>query len=394
MTPRSEEVAARSQRATATEQPRPTVEQAAAPQTALWAQRADLAESAVVSRHLRALWGMPGVALATVGWPATRRERVFTTWHYWWQAHLLDCLVDATNRNVTTERTRHIAAVVRGLRVRNVTGWTNNYYDDMAWLALALGRVTGIDAAGPAVARARTGMTALATDMDAGWSARFGALPWRKGSDYYNTPANGPAGILYTRLGRYTRAEQIADWLDENLRDPQTSLIHDGIHLPSRHIEVPTFSYCQAVTLGLETELAMRAGGSQHVDRVQQLVGAIEHHMTRRGVVVGGSDGDGGLFNGILARYLAATAVRLPGADAAAEAARTAAATIVMQSARAAWDHRVEVEGQPLFGHSWAEPARMPVTSVAARDPERDLSVQLSGWLLMEAAYLVTAAGW
>lgn len=393
MTPRSEQVAARSQRASPIDQPRPALEQGFASDAALWAHRADSAEAAVVSRHLRTLWGMPGVALATVGWPATRRERVFTTWHYWWQAHLLDCLVDATNRDVTTERTRHIAAVVRGLRVRNVTGWTNNYYDDMAWLALALERVTGIDAAGSAGTRARTGMTALAAEVDAGWSARFGALPWRKGSDYYNTPANGPAGILYTRMGRYTRAEHIADWLDEHLRDPQTGLIHDGIHLPSGHTEGPTFSYCQAVTLGLETELAMRAGACKHVERVQQLVGAIEAHMTRHGVVVGGSDGDGGLFNGILARYLAATAVRLPGTDSAHQAARNAAATIVMQSARAAWDHRVEVEGQPLFGHCWVEPARMPVTAVAARDPQRDLSVQLSGWLLMEAAYLVTAAG-
>ena len=84
---------------------------------------------------------------------------------------------------------------------------------------------------------------------------------------------------------------------------------------------------------------------------------------------------------------------------------RRTAAAIVKASATAAWANRLEVEGEPLFGHDWSKPARLPggtagagkftaggsVTASAV--PERDLSVQLSGWMLMEAAYQVTAAG-
>lgn len=62
------------------------------------ANRAASAETAVTQRHLRRLWALPGTQLAVVAWPSTRRDRLFGSWHYWWQAHLLDCLVDAQLR--------------------------------------------------------------------------------------------------------------------------------------------------------------------------------------------------------------------------------------------------------------------------------------------------------
>lgn len=47
-----------------------------------WSARADAAEEAVMTRHIRRVWGMPGTALAVVAWPAVRRERMFVNWHY------------------------------------------------------------------------------------------------------------------------------------------------------------------------------------------------------------------------------------------------------------------------------------------------------------------------
>ena len=52
-------------------------------------------------------------------------------WHYWWQAHLLDTLVDAQSVNPTPERVDSILWI-RGHLTRNNGRWTNNYYDD-AW---------------------------------------------------------------------------------------------------------------------------------------------------------------------------------------------------------------------------------------------------------------------
>ncbi|MGW0246023.1 glycoside hydrolase family 76 protein [Nocardia goodfellowii] len=361
-----------------------------------------MAESAIISRHLRALWAFPGTELGVVGWPATKRERTFGYWHYWWQAHLIECAVDAANRVPTPARRKRISELARSHRVRNITGWTNKYYDDMAWLAIALERAERTQG----LTEVRGALVALEKKLYDAWNpAVGGGIPWRLGSDFYNAPANGPAGIALCRLGRYGRAQEISDWLEENLRDADTGLILDGIHLPSGVIERPIFSYCQGVVLGLEVELAVHTGEERHVERAHRLLHAVDAHLTTGGVIHGGRGGDGGLFNGILARYLALAAVMLPGDDRREVEDRQLAATIVRKSATAAWANRLEVEGEPLFGADWCKPARVPGGSsgaglftaggsvTASKTPERDLSVQLSGWLLMEAAYQVTAAG-
>lgn len=373
----------------------------AEPTAALWSERADMAESAIVTRHLRNLWAIPGATLGVVGWPATRRDRGFVSWHYWWQAHLIDCITDAANREPTPARRRRVSSVARGIRLRNITGWTNNYYDDMAWLTISLERAErtlGIE-------EMRGALITLEKELYTAWAPEVGGgVPWRKGSDFYNAPANGPVGIAMARLGRYHRAQEIADWIDVTLRDKETGLILDGIHLPSGEIERPVYSYCQGVVLGLETELAVHTGEDRHAERVLHLLDAVEEHMTSGGVVNGGGGGDGGLFNGILIRYLALVAVMLPGEDEAHTKARRTAAALVRNSAIAAWENRLEVEGEPLFGPDWRKPARLPGIAgagyltangsvTASRTPERDLSVQLSGWKLMEAAHQVTAAG-
>ena len=74
----------------------------------------------------------------------------------------------------------------------------------------------------------------------------------------------------------------------------------------------------------------------------------------------------------------------------------------MLASAKSAWDYRQTVDGLPLFGPFWDRAAEMPsatgqgAESVegavnASAIPERDLSVQLAGWMLMEAAH--TLAG-
>ena len=70
----------------------------------VWANRAESAEAAIAKRHLKRLWGLPGTQLGVVAWPAERKYRTFGTWHYWWQAQLLDNLVDAQVRDPQPER--------------------------------------------------------------------------------------------------------------------------------------------------------------------------------------------------------------------------------------------------------------------------------------------------
>lgn len=366
----------------------------------LWVNRAASAEAAVAQRHLKRLWALPGTQLGVVAWPPTRRDRLFGTWHYWWQAHLLDCLVDAQLRDPQPHRHTSINRQVRSHRLRNNLSWVNSYYDDMAWLALALERAARI----AGVERHRA-LPKLADQFVKAWVPEDGGgIPWRKQDQFFNAPANGPAGIFLARYGdRLKRAEQMGDWIDRTLIDPATHLVFDGIKAGS--LVRAQYTYCQGVVLGLETELAARTSAEvrdRHAVRVHRLVAAVHEHMAPSGVLIGGGGGDGGLFAGVTARYLALVVTTLPGDSADDTVARDTARTIVLTSAKSAWDYRQTVDGLPLFGSFWDREAQMPGTGgqqaqfvagavESSSVAERDLSVQLSGWMLMEAAHSVTA---
>jgi predicted alpha-1,6-mannanase (GH76 family) len=362
-----------------------------------WKNRAASAEAAIATRHLRKLLQVPGTQLGLVGWPPTAKDLSFATWHYWWQAHLLDTLVDAEVRDPAPSRVEKIKRQIRGHFTRNNGRWTNSYYDDMAWLALALeraGRLAGVP--NPKA------LATLSDQLVRPWApSAGGGIPWRKQDQFFNAPANGPAGIFLARYGNLDRAGEMADWIDQTLIDPDTHLVFDGIKDGS--LVRAQYTYCQGVVVGLETELAVRTGDPRHAARVRRLVPAIAEHMTSDGVLRGAGGGDGGLFAGITARYLALAANALPGDTAEDGAARAAARDIVLSSARAAWDNRQDVDGLPLFSAFWNRAAVVPGAGAAGKRvdgavtesaaPERDLSVQVSGWMLMEAAHTVAGTG-
>ena len=318
------------------------------------ANRAARAEAAVTTRHLRRLWALPATRLGVVAWPSTLRDRRFGTWHYWWQAHLLDCLVDAQVRDPQPRRRALLTAQLRGHHWRNFGRWTNDYYDDMAWLALAIeraGRLVGVE-------RRRT-LRTLTKQFTRSWMPEFGGgIPWRKQDRFFNAPANGPAGIFLARHGELRQAQMMADWIDETLIDPDTDLVFDGIRDGS--LVRAHYTYCQGVVLGLETELAARTHDDRHAPRVRRLVAAVAEHMAPGGVLKGTGGGDGGLFGGITARYLAQVATALPGDTAEDAEARDTARNLVMTSAQSAWDCRHDVDGLPLFGANWDRVAKVP----------------------------------
>ena len=366
----------------------------------VWANRAASAEAAIAKRHLRRLWQIPGTQLGVVAWPPARKYLLFGTWHYWWQAHLLDCLIDAQVRDPKPERKKQIERQIRGQRIRNNGSWVNNYYDDMAWLALALERADRL----AGVERPRALRKLAKQFLDAWVPEDGGGIPWRKQDQFFNAPANGPAGIFLARYedDRLRRAQQMADWIDENLIDPENHLVFDG--LKGGSLVRAQYTYCQGVVLGLEVELAVRTQDPHHSERVHRLVAAVRDNMTTDGVLKGEGGGDGGLFGGVTARYLALVANTLPEVGPADLEARATAKDVVLKSAQAAWDNRQTVDGLPLFGPFWDRTADIPKAEGAEAQfvegavnasaiPERDMSVQLSGWMLMEAAHAVSVEG-
>ncbi len=365
---------------------------AAAADRAAATERAAAAERAVIERHARRIWAIPGTALGVNSWPPSLAHRLFLGWNYWWQAHLLDCLVDAEIRQPREDRQRTIRRLIRSIPLFNGGRWTNAYYDDMAWLGLALQRADAVLGTHHDRAIGR-----LTGELLAAWSdSEGGGIPWRRGDVFKNTPANGPAAILLARTGHLERAAETADWIDGHLRDPVTGLIWDGLRPGpdgrTRH-ETTIYGYCQGVVLGVEVELARRVPGrgEESVRRVSRLVAAVAANLSKDGVLAGHRGGDSGLFTGILARCLALVAVGLPGADPMVAATRRTAGELIARSADAAWANAAFSDGLPIFGPDFSRPATRPVRTVATA--ERDLSVQLSGWMLLEAAHAVLADG-
>lgn len=354
-------------------------------------ERAERAERAVIDRHLHTLWGQSQMQLGTLHWPSSLVDQLMLTrWCYWWQAHLLDCAVDAAHRECTPERIGRIGAIAHGIHTRNLTGWTNRYCDDMSWLVLALERADRLLGV-----RFDDAVPKLRTALLDSWNPAVGAVPWKIGTDYYSTSAIGPTGIAMARLGKLSHAERLADFLHTRLRDTESGLIFDGVHEPGGLVDRSLRTYCQGVAIGLETELALRTNDSIHGDRAAALVAGTADRLADAGVIVGAAGNDSGLFMGILARNLAQTALAL---------GDTTAAQLVHASARAAWDNRAEVNGLPLFGADWSRPVTAPGglgtllqpadwSLASSPNDSRDLSIQLSGWMLLEADYQLTSAG-
>ncbi|WP_425285689.1 glycoside hydrolase family 76 protein [Amycolatopsis rubida] len=327
-------------------------------------ERAAAAERAVCARHLRRLWALPGTVLGRSGWPPTVSQRLHWHWNYWWQAHLLDSLVDAQLRQPTDERARLINRFIATVRRRNFGSWVNDYYDDIAWLGLALQRVRQLQ-----LSTVDEPIDVIGTRLHEGWTDDLGGgIWWRRGDSFKNTPANGPAAIFHARKGDQERAGAMTRWLTDTLVDPETGLVWDGIRAGTGEVVKHIFSYCQGVYLGACLE-------QSRWDEAASTIQAVEKHLAPQGILPGSEGGDGGLFSAIAARYLALAAKNLPRPE--AETAKK----LVRNSAEACWNGAAQEKTGPLFSAYWEKPAPKPPGKA-----ERDLSVQIGGWMLLEAA--------
>ena len=365
-------------------------------QSAALDARAAVAAHAVTSRFGHRLLGLPFTHLARVADPTP--HRVVGPWHYWWQAHYLDAIVDAGLRalrqgdpGTAQRRAARGDRLLGTIRLRNVGRFTNLYYDDMAWLALAVGRLDLLHAAlgrtrprrrlrVAEVALTRQLRSAVTTDLG-------GGAYWNTTRDFKNVPATAPVALHLARQGRTAEASGLVDWLYARLLG-ERGLFLDGIRVTSgtERVVPDIWSYNQGTVLGALVTLA--DAGS--LCRAADLVHAVATELTgpdADGLVLrthGG--GDGGLFTGILVRYLALAA----GEARLAAETRQLATRMVTQTADAFWaarTERVPRRGDPVVV--------FPVDPLAPDvDPTGggvELSTQLQAWMTLEAAAALSA---
>ena len=144
--------------------------------------------------------------------------------------------VDAQLRDPRPRRAATIATLTRSVRLRNGGRWTNPFYDDVAWLGLAVQRAGTL-------ARDNRVLGAVIRQLHRGWTEDGGGgIWWRRGGGadgrVKNVPANGPAAILLAREGQIEFAAAITDWMAETLVDPDTGLVCDGVRLAAGRLRL------------------------------------------------------------------------------------------------------------------------------------------------------------
>ncbi|RYY57115.1 MAG: glycosyl hydrolase family 76 [Chitinophagaceae bacterium] len=308
-----------------------------------------------------------------------------TGFNYWPQAHGLDVLVDAFLRTGNAEYKTYMDKWFSGVPVKNGNGFLNEFYDDMGWNALAMLRAYEATKD----EKYKTAVEALWTDIKGGWNQTMnGGIAWRKSMPWYkNTPANGPAAILAARLYRnFSRpddldwSKKIYGWMKDSLYNNNTGWVYDGINSANDGVRNTEwkFTYNQGLFLGAATELylltnnvaylndALRAANFTLSDNV--LTNFTDNLLRDEG------GGDGGLFKGVLVRYL----TQLILAPGMVSSDKTRYVNYLKNNAQTLWTKGTD-KNYLLYGSYWKTP---PGAST-------DLTIQLSGAMLVEAAALL-----
>lgn len=389
--------------------------------------RAALAQHSVLHLFGSRALGVPGTLTCRVQHPETRtRRKRATEWHYWWQAHLIDALVDAGlrahtggNRDAASQHLRQGRAVLRGIQVRNYGSYPNDFYDDMAWLVLALERLNrlALTLEGSGDAFAQDAATRLYRELTSACTPELGGGAfWSKDRDFKNTPATAPIALAFARAHRFEEASQLLNWLHTNLFDEQSGLYLDGIRItggssraPETRVERALYTYNQGPVLGAYLALldagAIDSLAVDPVNHIERVVEATLAHFGRDFTPADGGTlrvlatqggGDGGLFTGILVRYLAevATHPRIPAAT------REKARRAVLATAELSWAGRREYDPDLPMNELGIDPNEIRGQAVALFSPNVEkhisevikpgqtveLSTQLQAWMFLEAA--------
>ncbi|WP_314325682.1 glycoside hydrolase family 76 protein [Paenarthrobacter ilicis] len=367
-----------------------------------WARRADQAARSVTRNYGRRLLSLPGTHIAAVVLPGGGLRSQLGTWHYWWQAHYVDCLVDAGRRELESQEKfdggsrpsagRLASRVVTTIRLRNLFRFVNDYYDDMAWLALATLRLDKLAEDTRNRGRRRNAYVRKSLTpqfVSASTDDMGGGTFWSTKRDFKNAPATAPVALFFARTGQQQKAQALVDWLNGKLLDPERGVYLDGLRINNGQEvqDTAVYTYNQGPILGALLEL----GGASNLERAAIVVDAVARELTINGthVIRGDGTGDGGLFTGILLRYLslAARDDRLPGE------ARATALSLVRNTAEALWTTRtthgtgsLHAGGSGSRSLVFSFDPQLPASQTYPQGAAVELSTQLQGWMALEAA--------
>ncbi len=307
---------------------------------------------------------------------------------YWPNAHALHVYVDGYNRTGNGAYLDRMKRLLRGIRSNNGNTYSNVFNDDMLWLGNSC--VRAYEATGDEeyleVAKF------LWHDVLESYSNVFGGgITWKKDTpNLKNAVSNGPTIVLATRLYHVTQDEYYLDWAKDlynwqkaNLVDPQTGLVWDNIELVDGTPTVKKdwiFTYNAGTWIGSGLRLYQITGENGYlIDAIQTAKSSMTRsEISTEGILKDEGQGDGGLFKGIFVRYF----TELIQEPTLSDADRKSMVDYLRFNATTFYKSGLK-RPEMLCGPNWRQ---LPGT-------QTDLTTQLSGMMLMEAAALLQDEG-
>lgn len=300
--------------------------------------------------------------------------------HYWWNAHALDVLVDGYVRTGKNSYVSRMKALVQGMEIHNGGTYNNVFVDDMEWLGMA--SLRAYEATGDQ--RFKEVAQLVWEQIQLAWSEVFGGgLQWKMDEPFgKNACSNAPGSILALRLHQVDEnpedlewGKKIYQWQKETLVDPQTGLVWDHISLVNGQEVIKKdwiFTYNVGTYIGAGVELYEATGELVYLnDAIRSAKAVLDSGVLKDGSILKDEgQGDGGLFKGILVRYLTQLAQNPDVDDNTARRLRE-----FLQHNAITMVEDGMLDSPKLVGPSWS------------KRPEgiTDLSTQLSGMMLIEA---------
>lgn len=303
---------------------------------------------------------------------------------YWPTAHVLDVLVDGLVRTGTASYKTKMEDLLAGMYIKNGNRWVNHYYDDMEWMGLA--SLRAFQATNDT--RYTDVINVIWPDIKNGWSADLdGGIWWNKDRGSKNACSNGPAAILGARLYKQFGntadldfAKQVYSWEKTKLYNATSGAVYDHIDKNGIIQSSPgwIFTYNQGTFLGAAYELYKITNDAAYLADAVKAADYTISNLVTNGLLKSEGGGDGGLFKGIFVRYLAQLII-----DGGLQAdKRTSYINFLKKNAETMWAKATNKQ-YSLFDASWE-------TKPGA---QTDLTVQLSGIMLVEAVNLLKKNG-
>jgi predicted alpha-1,6-mannanase (GH76 family) len=284
---------------------------------------------------------------------------------YWPQAHALDVVIDAYIRTGDTKYSDYYSKWFTGVKAGNGAKWSNNYIDDMEWIALTMLRMYETTQNSEYLTTARQ----IYDDwIITQWSETpgGGGILWcTTATPSKNACSNGPAGVIAGRLyhllsdpvdkEKYKAdAIRIYTWLKTILIDSNGD-VFDHINNVGQ-IGRTVLTYNMGTVLGTAHELYKITGTKSYLDDAVRIAtrattnGGTMDQTT--GCLRDEGAGDGGLFKGIFIRYF----VKLINDTNVDKAARQQFYNFMVHNATTLWTKGTTKTGDyhSLFSSNWA----------------------------------------